>query len=84
MPVLPEDGVVMYCNSWCPDCKWARQWFEAHDISYTEVDIPSTPGAADQVRAWADGNLVTPTFNINGTIIVDFDEDKLSEILDIK
>ncbi len=45
------------------------------------MDVNAIPAAAKQVREWADGNLVTPTFDINGTIIVDFDTDKLTEVL---
>ena len=78
---LPHGGVVMYCNSWCPDCRKAKIWLERHGIEYTEVDIPSTPGAAEQVRKWANGNLVTPTFDVDGVIVVDFDERRLSELI---
>ena len=78
---LPQGGVVMYCNSWCPDCRKAKIWLERHGIEYTEVDIPSTPGAAEQVRKWANGNLVTPTFDVDGVIVVDFDEIRLSELI---
>ncbi len=78
---LPHGGVIMYCNSWCPDCRRAKAWFEDHGIEYTEVDIPSTPGAAERVREWANGYMVTPTIDVDGVIILDFDEEKLSEVL---
>jgi peroxiredoxin (alkyl hydroperoxide reductase subunit C) len=80
---LPKGGIVMYCNSWCPDCKKARIWLKERHLSYTEVDINSTPGASDQVKKWANGNLTTPTFDIDGTIVVDFDEKKLAEVLKV-
>ena len=80
---LPHGGVVMYCTSWCPDCKRARAWLKLHGIPYTEVDISSTPGAPAQVRKWANGNLTTPTFDINGKILVDFNETALSDLLKI-
>ncbi|MBS1253214.1 MAG: Alkyl hydroperoxide reductase E [Anaerolineales bacterium] len=79
---LPHGGIVMYCSQWCPDCKQARAWLQAHDLDYVEVDVNAVPGAATQVRQWADGNLVTPTFDIDGTIILDFDQEKLQELLD--
>jgi glutaredoxin len=78
---LPHGGIIMYCTSWCSDCKKARLWLEQNHLEYTEVDVTGTPGAAAQVRAWADGNLVTPVFDIDGTIILDFDEQKLRETL---
>jgi len=80
---LPHGGVVMYCTKWCPDCRRARPWLEEHKIPYTEVDIYSTPGAEDQVRAWCNGNLVTPTFDIDGEIVIDFDRMRLSQILHV-
>jgi glutaredoxin len=78
---LPHGGIVMYCTHWCPDCKKARAWLKAHNLDYTEVDIHSTPGADRQVKRWANGNITTPTFDIDGTIIVDFDKPRLREAL---
>jgi len=78
---LPHGGVVMYCTSWCPSCRSARAWLKEHNIPYIEVDIERTPGAAAQVRKWANGNQTTPTFDINGTIVVDFDVARLTELL---
>jgi glutaredoxin len=78
---LPSGGIVMYCSKWCKDCMRARAWLQSRGLEYTEVDIYATPGATTQVREWAGGHLVTPTFDINGTIILDFDEEKLKEVL---
>jgi hypothetical protein len=36
------------------------------------------------VRGWADGNETTPTFNIKGTIIVNFIREKVDEALGIE
>ena len=79
---LPKRGVVMYCTKWCVDCKRARPWLQARGVEYIEVDINATPGAAQQVREWGDGKLITPTFNIDGEIVLDFDEEKLAKLLD--
>lgn len=78
---LPHGGIVMYCNSWCPGCRRARAWFAAHDLPYKEVDISKIPAAANQVRQWANGNETTPTFDIDGTIMIEFDEEKMTKIL---
>jgi len=79
--VLPHGGIVMYCTRWCPDCKDARAWLAEHKLAYTEVDITTTPGAARQVERWANGNRTTTTFDIDGTIVVDFDLPRLREVL---
>lgn len=80
---LPTSGVVMYCNSWCPDCRRARTWFKSHGVEFTEVDVMESREASRQVREWANGNLVTPTFNVNGKVIVDFKISELEEALGI-
>jgi glutaredoxin len=74
---LPRGGIVMYCTKWCPDCRRARAWLQEQNREYLEVDIYATPGALQQVRKWGGGRLVTPTFDINGTILLDFDEDRV-------
>lgn len=78
---LPYGGIVMYCSKWCPDCYGARKWLNEHGLEFTEVDIYEMPGALEQVREWGDGKLITPTFDINGQIVLDFEEDELEMIL---
>lgn len=81
--ILPSGGIVMYCTSWCPACRRARAWFKARDLEFKEIDIDEVPAAALQVKKWANGNRTTPIFDINGTIITNFDENKLVEVLKI-
>ena len=76
---LPHGGIVMYCTSWCPACRRARAWFSARNLEFIEVDIDDNPAASAQVKKWNNGNRSTPTFDIDGLIINDFDERKLTE-----
>lgn len=78
---LPSSGIVMYCSKWCVDCRKARVWFEDQGLELTEVDVYETHGAVEQAREWGDGHLITPTFDIDGTIILDFDKGRLREAL---
>ncbi len=80
---LPKNGIVMYCTPWCPDCKKARAWLKACQLPYTEVDLTRNPVAEAQVRRWTGGDATTPTFNINGSVFVGFDEIKLSRHLNL-
>jgi glutaredoxin len=56
---------------------------EENGIEFAEVDITTNRAAAERVRGWADGNETTPTFDVKGTIIVDFDQAKLAQVLGI-
>jgi glutaredoxin 3 len=78
---LPKGGVVLYCTRWCPACVKARKWFEEHGIEYVEVNVATNLKAAEQVKEWADGNRVTPTLDIHGTIMVGWDEAQAASLL---
>jgi len=80
----PTADVVLYCTQWCPSCRRARAYLKEHNIEYVEVDITRDREAAKRVRGWANGNETTPTFNINGKIIVDFRLDQVNQALGIK
>ena len=76
-----EGGVIMYCTPWCPDCPKARKWLQENNIEYTEVDISRDLSTARQVRAWGDGYQITPTFKIDGELILDFDRETMEKRL---
>jgi glutaredoxin len=78
---LPTSGIVLYCTSWCPACRRARNWLEQNQLEYTEINITQNRAAAAQVREWANGYETTPTFDIDGVIVVNFNEEKLREAL---
>ena len=80
----PQGSLIMYCTPWCSTCRQARAYLAQKGIAYTEVDISKDRAAAARVRGWANGNETTPTFDINGTIIVDFDQARLRAALGVK
>jgi glutaredoxin len=71
----------MYCTPWCPACRRARAFLQERGIAYEEVDISRDREAAKRVKGWANGNETTPTFDVGGTIIVDYDLPKLMRAL---
>jgi glutaredoxin len=78
---VTEAEVVIYCTPWCPDCRKARAYLRERGIEFVEVDISRDRAAAKRVRAWAGGNETTPTFDIRGTIVVEFDRARLEQFL---
>jgi len=78
---IPHGDIVMYCTKWCKDCKKAKTWLDQRGLAYIEVDVDYNMAARNQVRQWANGFLVTPVFDIGGTIVLDFDIPKLEEAL---
>ncbi|MBN1536057.1 MAG: redoxin domain-containing protein [Anaerolineales bacterium] len=82
--VEPVGDIVMYCTQWCPNCRRARAFFADQGIKYTEIDITRDRKAAARVRGWASGNETTPTFDIRGEILIDYDQIKLEKLLGIR
>jgi len=85
-PVATPDKpkkVVMYCTPWCPACRRARAYLKMHGFDLEEIDITRDRDAAARVRGWANGNETTPTFDVEGTIIVNFNRFRLNEVLGI-
>ena len=78
---LPKSGVVLYCTKWCPACRRARNLFAELNVEYAEVDVNITPGASEQIKEWSGGTRTTPTFNVDGTIIIDWKEMELRKAL---
>lgn len=79
----PAADVVLYCTPWCGDCRKARAWLAEHNIAYLEVDISKDREAAKRVRGWANGFETTPTFDIKGQVIVDWQLDAVAKALGI-
>ncbi len=77
----PDADVIIYCTPWCPGCRRAKTYFNGLNIRYVEIDITRDREAAARVRGWARGNETTPTFDIKGTIIVEFDKTKVDKAL---
>jgi mycoredoxin len=57
--------LLVYTAFWCPDCRAAKRFLQKNNIPYTEVDIESTPGAADEVIRHT-GKRAIPQFVIDG------------------
>ena len=57
--------LTIYTSSWCHDCGEAKRFLQRHNVPYQEIDIESTPGAADEVIART-GKRAIPQFVIDG------------------
>jgi glutaredoxin len=57
--------LLVYSASWCRDCREAKRFLQKHNITYKEIDIEETPGAADEVFRNV-GKRAIPQFVIDG------------------
>jgi mycoredoxin len=57
--------ILLYTAAWCRDCREAKRFLDQHHIAYREVDIETTPGAAEEVLRHV-GKRAIPQFVIDG------------------
>ena len=57
--------IIVYSSQWCPDCREAKRFLDKHQISYKEINIETTPGAAEEVIRQT-GKRAIPQFVIDG------------------
>ena len=57
--------LIVYTAPWCRDCREAKRFLDKHSITYQEVDIETTPGAADEVIRKT-GKRAIPQFVVDG------------------
>jgi glutaredoxin len=76
--------VVLYCRPGCIDCRLARRFLERNDIEYTEINVRATPSAEARVLEWTGGHLISPVFDIDGTVVIDFNRAELMQVLGLE
>jgi mycoredoxin len=64
-PYIEIMDIKVYSAFWCPDCRVAKRFLAKHNIAFTEIDIETTPGAAEEVIQRT-GKRAIPQFVIDG------------------
>ena len=75
--------VTIYTTSTCPWCKKTKTFFKENKVKYTEKDVGEDIDAAKKMIEKS-GQQGVPVVDIDGEIIVGFDENKLRTLLKIK
>ncbi|HTY84247.1 MAG TPA: glutaredoxin family protein [Silvibacterium sp.] len=57
--------LIVYSSLWCPDCREAKRFLAKHNIPYQDIDIETTPGAAEEIIKRT-GKRAIPQFVIDG------------------
>ncbi len=79
----PSKRVTVYTTPTCPWCTTVKNFLRKHGIRYTEVDVASDQNAAKSMVAKS-GQQGVPQTEINGEMVIGFDQSKLNRLLDLK
>jgi len=75
--------VKVYSTPTCPFCKQLKEWLKKKKIAFEDIDVIESDKARDELIEKS-GQMAVPVTDIDGTIIVGFDEKKLEEALNKK
>lgn len=75
--------VKIYTTPTCYWCREAKQFLKKKKIKFKEIDVSKSEAAVKEMVAIS-GQIGTPTIDINGKIIVGFDEDEIKKALKIR
>ncbi|MEK7654209.1 MAG: glutaredoxin family protein [Patescibacteria group bacterium] len=74
--------IIIYSTPTCVYCKMAKDFFTKNNLAYEEHDVAADMKAREEM-VQKSGQLGVPVIDIDGKIIVGFDEDELRSALNI-
>lgn len=75
--------VKVYSTVNCPYCVTLKEFLNSRNIEFEPVDVTSDHNAQKEMIEKS-GQMGVPVVDIDGEIIVGFDRDRISELLNIK
>ncbi|MBI2121943.1 MAG: glutaredoxin family protein [Candidatus Sungbacteria bacterium] len=75
-------NVKIYTTPSCVYCKMAKEFFKNNNVAYEEKNVAQDAAARDEMIQKS-GQLGVPVIDIDGKIIVGFDQPELKEALHI-
>ncbi len=74
--------VTIYTTPSCVYCKMAKAFFAEHNVGYEEKNVTEDDAARDAMIQKS-GQMGVPVIDIDGKIVVGFDEEAVGKLLGI-
>ncbi len=75
--------VTIYTTPTCVYCKMAKEFFKQNKVEYEEKNVVTDAAARDEMIKKSD-QMGVPVIEIDGQIIVGFDQSRLKEALGVQ
>jgi glutaredoxin-like YruB-family protein len=79
----PSKRVTVYTTPTCPWCTTVKNFLRKNHVRYSEVNIASDQSAAQSMVSKS-GQQGVPQTEINGEMVIGFDQAKLNRLLELK
>ena len=77
------DKIIIYGTSHCPWCHKARDFLTTNKVKFSDINVEEDEKAKKEMIKKS-GQLGVPVIDINGKIIVGFDEKTIRKLLKLK
>jgi len=75
--------VKIYSTPTCPWCHKVKEFLTAHKVDFKDFDVSKDREAAQEMVKFS-GQMGVPVLNINGELVVGFDEGRIRNLLKLK
>lgn len=75
-------SVIIYSTPTCPYCKMAKSFLDQRQVKYQDHDVAADRKVAEEMVEKS-GQMGVPVLDIDGVIIIGFDQDAIKKALGI-
>jgi glutaredoxin-like YruB-family protein len=75
-------NVIVYSTSTCPWCDKVKEFLKQNNVEFEERNAQLNPQYATELQEKS-GGVGVPVIDVDGTIIIGYNEKKLREVLKI-
>ena len=75
--------VRVFSTPTCAYCVTLKEYFKKHNIDFEDIDVSQNKEALDEMIEKSN-QMAVPVVDIGGKIIIGFDKEKISQLLNIK
>lgn len=78
-----QPKVRVFSTISCPYCFTLKEFLKQNGIEFEDIDVSKDKAALEEM-VQKSGQMGVPVVDINGEIVVGFDKEKISKLLNIK
>jgi len=78
-----QQKVTLYRTESCPWCHKTAEFFDKYKVKYKSIYVDQDPEAAEKMVELS-GQRGVPVIDIDGEIVIGFDEPQLKKLLKLK
>jgi len=75
--------IKVYSTAVCPYCVTLKSFLMEHNFKFEDIDVGADKAAAEEMIAKSN-QMGVPVVEIDGEVIVGFNKEKISQLLDIR